>query len=49
LVKSLKDRLSIQWTNGFWVASLDQIVFLYFLKLFVNMHFTISFVKVKIS
>jgi hypothetical protein len=36
-------------TNRFWAASLDLILFLGFLKLFVNLRLGISFVEVQIS
>jgi hypothetical protein len=44
-----KDQMSVQRTNRFWAASLDLILFLDFLKLFVNMRLRISFVQVQIS
>jgi hypothetical protein len=40
---------SLWGTNGIWVASLDLILFLEFLKLFVNMRLRISFAGVQIS
>jgi hypothetical protein len=39
----------MEWPNRIWVASLDLILFLDFLKLFVNMRLAISFVGVQIS
>jgi hypothetical protein len=36
-------------TNLFWVASLDLILFLDFLKLFMNMRLRLSFARVQIS
>jgi hypothetical protein len=39
----------VGWTNRFWAVSLDLILFLYFLKLFVNMRLGISFAGVQIS
>jgi hypothetical protein len=39
--------MSVQRTNRFWAVSLDLILFLDFLKLFVKMRLTISFVGVQ--
>jgi hypothetical protein len=38
--------MSIRQTNRFWAVSLDLILFLDSLKLFVHMRFGISFVEV---
>jgi hypothetical protein len=35
--------MSVWWTNWFWSVSLEHILFLDFLKLFVNMRLAISF------
>jgi hypothetical protein len=39
--------MSVQRTNQFWFVSLDHTLFLDFLKLFVNMRLTVSFVEKK--
>jgi hypothetical protein len=41
--------MSVRHTTRFWVALLEVILFLDFLKLFVNMHLRISFAGVQIS
>jgi hypothetical protein len=33
----------VRWTNRFWSVSLENTLFLDFLKLFVNMRLTVSF------
>jgi hypothetical protein len=39
--------MSVRRTNRFWSVSLENTLFLDFLKLFVNMHLAISFVGKK--
>jgi hypothetical protein len=40
--------MSIQWTNQFWSVSFELTLFLDFLKLFVKMRLTVSFMGKKI-
>jgi hypothetical protein len=39
--------MSILWTNRVWSVSLELILFLDFLKLFVKMHLAVRFAKKK--